>query len=259
MDPKYGSEKTLFKLQEQLLEVTRPLTCLWHDLLQSENRSSNSQIIHLLQRALVLVGGTSQAINVERRRIAWARINPKLKALADEKYEERKDNLFGPGFLEKASKKMDADKAINKVSLIDPTLTRGCLNKTKKIYSQRRPSPVRQQGETTPSQAVQQSTEELLLKKLPCKDWQSAKQETTLLTKAIVAPQRIEPVTPPLPISTPPALAGRVSHCLNNWIQLTTDPWILSTVEGYHIEWLRPPFQMYPVITQMREILAAPH
>ena len=28
MDPKYGSEKTLFKLQEQLLEVTGPLTCL---------------------------------------------------------------------------------------------------------------------------------------------------------------------------------------------------------------------------------------
>ena len=65
----------------------------------------------------MLVGGTSQAINVERRRIAWARINPKLKALADEQYEDRKDNLFGPGFLEKASKKMDADKAINKVSL----------------------------------------------------------------------------------------------------------------------------------------------
>jgi len=59
-------------------------------------------------------------------------------------------------------------------------------------------------------------------------------------------------VTPPLPISTPPVLAGRVSHCLNNWTQLTTDPWILSTVERYHIEWLRPPFQMYPVITQMR-------
>jgi len=65
MDPNYGSEKTLFKLQEQLLEVTGPLTCLWHDLLQSDNRPSNSQIFHLLQRALVLVGGTSQAINVE--------------------------------------------------------------------------------------------------------------------------------------------------------------------------------------------------
>ena len=69
LDPKFGSEKTLFKLQEQLLEVTGPLTCLWHDLLQPDVRPSNEQMIHLIQRVLVLLGGTSQAINVERRRI----------------------------------------------------------------------------------------------------------------------------------------------------------------------------------------------
>ena len=66
-------------------------------------------MIHLIQRVLVLLGGTSQAISVERRRIAWARINPKLKAL---NYEDRKGDLFGPGFLDKASKKMDADRAM---------------------------------------------------------------------------------------------------------------------------------------------------
>jgi len=49
-------------------------------------------MIHLIQRALVLLGGTSQAINVEKRWIAWARINPKLKALVDENYEDRKGN-----------------------------------------------------------------------------------------------------------------------------------------------------------------------
>ena len=35
--------------------------------------------------------------------MAWSRI--KLKSLATEEYQERDANLFGPGFLEKASKR----------------------------------------------------------------------------------------------------------------------------------------------------------
>lgn len=114
-DPQFGAEKTLYKLQEQLLEVTGPLACLWSDLLNPDSNPTNEQIIQLLQRALVLVGSTSHAISVERRKIAWGRINPSLKALAKEDYDDRKDNLFGPGFLEKASKKLDTDKALAKV------------------------------------------------------------------------------------------------------------------------------------------------
>jgi len=86
----------------------------WQDFLQPHVRPSNTQIIHLLQTALVVVGGTSQTINMERRQIAWSRTIPKLKALADESYEDKKDNLFGLGCL---SKKMNSDKAINKISL----------------------------------------------------------------------------------------------------------------------------------------------
>ena len=58
----------------------------------------------------MLVGSTSHSICVERRRVAWARINPKLKPLTEEDYKDRGGNLFGPGFLEKASKKIETDK-----------------------------------------------------------------------------------------------------------------------------------------------------
>lgn len=51
-DPHQGAEKSLYKIQDQLLDVTGPLTCLWADL---------------LQRALVLLGSTSHSINIERR------------------------------------------------------------------------------------------------------------------------------------------------------------------------------------------------
>ena len=63
----------------------------------------------------MLVGNTSHSINVERRRVAWARINPILKPLAEEEYKDRESNLFGPGFLEKASRKLEADKALARV------------------------------------------------------------------------------------------------------------------------------------------------
>ena len=56
----------------------------------------------------MLVDSTSHVISVERR----VKINPSLKAPAKEEYDDRKGNLFDSGFLEKASKKMDADKAL---------------------------------------------------------------------------------------------------------------------------------------------------
>jgi len=119
--------------------VTGPLTCLWSDLLRTDARSSKEQIILLLQRALVLVGSTSHGISVERRKVAWARINPSLKALVTEEYEKREGNLFGPGFLDKASKRIDIEKAMAKVvqegsgsrkrPLSDPTDLRHFLSK----------------------------------------------------------------------------------------------------------------------------------
>ena len=71
---------------------------------------------------LVMLGSTSHAISLERRRIACPGINPKLKPIAAEEFADRKDQLFGPGFLEKASKKLEVDKALEKVA--DPGVSR---------------------------------------------------------------------------------------------------------------------------------------
>ena len=115
-DPHFGQEKSLFKLQEAVLDVAGPLTCLWGDLLNEQARVSTEDILMLIQRSLVLLGSASHAISQERRKVAWARINPKLKSLAEEDYGKRDGNLFGPGFLEKASKRLERDKTIAKVS-----------------------------------------------------------------------------------------------------------------------------------------------
>ena len=115
-DPHFGSEKSLYKLQDTLLDVAGPLTCLWADLLNEETSPSREDVLLLTQRALVLLGSASHLISLERRKVAWAKINPKLRSLATEEYDKRESNLFGPGFLEKASKRIEVDKTMSKVS-----------------------------------------------------------------------------------------------------------------------------------------------
>ena len=96
-----------------------PLTCLWSDLLNKEAKVSSEDILLLIQRALVLLGSASHTVSQERRKIAWSRINPQLKSLATEEYDKRKSNLFGPGFLEKATKRLVAEKALSQVTSQD--------------------------------------------------------------------------------------------------------------------------------------------
>ena len=160
-NPQFGTERALFRIQEQMLEVTGPLTCLWADLQYTQDKPTCEQMVHLIQRALVLLGNTSHSINIERRRIAWNRINPTLKSLAVENYSNREQNLFGPGFLEKASKKLDADRAMAKVVSNppnnrkrpyeeDPTDLRSFLGKGAPAHGgrgkQRQYKPYNQQG-----------------------------------------------------------------------------------------------------------------
>ena len=56
-DPHYGSEKTTYKLQESLLDVAGPLTCLWGDLLNKDAKVSAESILLLVQRALTVKNG----------------------------------------------------------------------------------------------------------------------------------------------------------------------------------------------------------
>ena len=64
----------------------------------------------------MLLGSVSDQISQERRKIAWTKINPKLKPLAEEVYSKREGNLFGPTFLDLASKRIELDKTMSKVS-----------------------------------------------------------------------------------------------------------------------------------------------
>ena len=49
--PLFGAEKSLYKLQDQLLGVAGPLTCLWADLLNKKAKVSTQDTLLLVQRA----------------------------------------------------------------------------------------------------------------------------------------------------------------------------------------------------------------
>ena len=114
-DPYFGQEKVLYRLQETLLDVSCPLMCLRTDLKNPRAKISKKDTLLLTQRALVLLGSAFNAITLEWREITLTKINPNLKALTTEPYKKREDQLFGPGFLEKALKKLETQKALAKV------------------------------------------------------------------------------------------------------------------------------------------------
>ena len=55
-NPHFGAEKSLFKLQEQILEMAGPLTCLWADIRNWKATVKQEDVLLLLQRVLVLLG-----------------------------------------------------------------------------------------------------------------------------------------------------------------------------------------------------------
>ena len=90
--------------------------CLWDDLTSKEAVLSREDF----QRALVLLSTashmiSSHMISSERRKVAWGKINPKLKTLASEEYNKCEANLFGLGFLEKVSKRIEVTKPCPKL------------------------------------------------------------------------------------------------------------------------------------------------
>jgi hypothetical protein len=91
-----------------MLDVTGPLTCLWTDL-NKEAKVSPEDVLLLI---LVLL----HSISIERRKLVWAKMNTKLRSLGSEEYGERGTDLFGPGFLEKASKRLEVEKTLSKVT-----------------------------------------------------------------------------------------------------------------------------------------------
>jgi hypothetical protein len=125
--------------------------------LNKEAKVSPENILLLIQRALVLLGSASHSISIERHKTVWAKMNPKLRSLGSEEYGERGTDLFGPGFLEKASKRLEVEKTLAKVAKPLPqSVKKGRYENNKSdprsFFIQGRFGSVREREESPPPQ-----------------------------------------------------------------------------------------------------------
>ena len=86
-----------------MLKVAGSLAGLWADMVNPDTEVDKERIALVVQRALVLLGGTSHAISTERRKIALARVNPKLGSLATE--DRQGESALQARFLGKSAQK----------------------------------------------------------------------------------------------------------------------------------------------------------
>jgi len=114
----FRAEKSLHRIQSQVLDMAGPLACLWSDLLDTGATIKREQIILLVQHTLILLGSLSNSITLERRWINWSKLNPALKDIPVEEDEEasKGKRLFGGKFMEKANKRLEEEKTLSKVA-----------------------------------------------------------------------------------------------------------------------------------------------
>jgi len=96
-----GTEKALLKVQDQILNLVGPLTCLWSDLLNQQPDTTSEQVILLIQKVLILLGSASHSIKEERQRVAWARVNPKSTPPEDTERKQKEQHSLVEGFWKK--------------------------------------------------------------------------------------------------------------------------------------------------------------
>ena len=53
-------------------------------------------------------------------------------------------------------------------------------------------------------------------------------------------------------------LAGRLKHCISNWVDISKDPWVLETVQGFHLDVMSVPQQLSipPTVPHTKENMA---
>jgi len=140
-----------------------PLICLWADLTSKDVQVKPQEIILFVQRVLVLLGSASHS---ERRKVTWSRVNPSIVDLLPEDGEEEKEStLLGGGFLERASKRMEDEKTLAKVTESKPPPQKRRHtqdpNDLTSFFGQRRPCQVRQQEPSVPAAVLQPVAAEL--------------------------------------------------------------------------------------------------
>ena len=117
--PKSG-DADLYKVQKSVLSVIRPMTSAWQMLEEGGLRDDPdllvpaAEVLSLIQRTICLVGNTSELISQTWRARILEAVDPSLSKYGSEEFLSSSSTLFGEGFQETLSKRVEKDTALSK-------------------------------------------------------------------------------------------------------------------------------------------------
>ena len=184
--------------------------------------------------------------------MALSRVNPIINSLPDDKEEEKDKGktLFGGGFLEKATKRIEEEKALAKVAGAGrkppPAKQRRLDNKDpndlRRFFGEGYPCKIWRQEHWVPTaifpEGIDQREEQQ-----QCFPQAVDKEQ---LTSTHTNLQFCNSVLFPIPGVSCLPTADRLPCCLQNWQKIMSDQWVLQVVRGYKLELLTTPTQKSP-------------
>ncbi|XP_044140287.1 uncharacterized protein LOC122930766 [Bufo gargarizans] len=209
-NPRKGLDSALRSCQDKLLDIFGPLAKLFE--LAESARSDGSQIDPeemrgWVQRAICIAGNTNTSLSIERRKSILFKVDPKLANLAlTESGADAQGHLFGDSFIKDLSR--------------FPVMRAEAPTINVPHFRNRSSHPLSSRPEV--DKGVADPIEEI-----------------NLHDALTVSP-------PPSGDSLVHCIGGRLRRFSPAWAEITSDPWVLSTVEGFHVELVGSPDLIAP-------------
>ena len=214
-----------------------------------------SFILSSVTKCFQLLGNVNSHISGKRRAQVLSKIGQRYTSLSNESWENNGKELFGQQFEQPQAAGRNSESNFNcqlhayrktvfsKGHLLNKTLaTRGCNRLQQECTVQRPTLPALKaiQGKGQNSTNLHPANSSNPMSKL-------SSVPGVPLNLCLLSPVPKQYV------------GGRIAHFYQNWLNITSDPWVLETVLGHSIEFLESPYQSYlptiNVTTEEKELI----
>ncbi|XP_044128788.1 uncharacterized protein LOC122922292 [Bufo gargarizans] len=235
-NPRKGLDSAIRSCQDKLLDIFGPLAKIF-EMAESARADGSpidpEELTGWIQRAICIAGSTNSSLAIERRKAILFKIDPKLANLAlTESGRDAQGLLFGDSFIKDLSRYVGAFTALDKAQSSMRRVFQGRVS-TRAGSSRGRPVSRPAARAEAPSIKDRPSrTKGILLRSFR----PEAANGVRGLSGEIPISESPSVSLPPVGASLVPCVGGRLRLCFHVWSSITSDPWVLTTVQGFHIE-----------------------
>ena len=243
----------LSRLHQFWLDAVALLTAMIESADAGELTVGDSgEAVAAVQSALVLMGNAHQKMAQERRKKVLLQLNPALKSLAEEEkaFQNAAPMLFGEEFAKRATDRVEAVKAIKKLS--KPGEQDQHRRQVRNVFSITTPEFIMQ---TVAGAGTKRPLEEEPLPEVSrgryyqggSKSCRTGKLNLLMCAKSsqsiVQCTQLIRELSSIKRESSTIVHAGRISHFIQNWALITQDTWVLQAIQWFKLSLVGNPDQ----------------